>query len=153
MHRQSRSLYEGFATPFLWADVGPVAAVYSFYSIVLAIVAMTTFRCPYHDEQDHFVVQNLYRKSYMQNLSHFHCCFAVNCRSHQDQLRADCCSAAAVAGMHFGRIAPRKMLATMASVAAAERQDCSSGPAPCAAGIVAQRRRQQQQGPFRSTCS
>ena len=60
MHCQSRTLYEWFVAPFLWADMRPVAAVYPFYSTVLAKILMMTFRCPYHDEQDHSFVQILY---------------------------------------------------------------------------------------------
>ena len=89
MHCQSRSLYERFVAPSLWADVGPVAAMYPFYRDVLAILPMTNFGCPYHDEQDHSSVQSLYRKYCMQKLSRTHYYFAVNCRSHQDQLHAD----------------------------------------------------------------
>ena len=62
MHCQSGSLYEGFVASFLWADVRPVAAVYPFYSTVLAMMLMAIFRRPYHDEQDHSFVQNLYHK-------------------------------------------------------------------------------------------
>ena len=154
MHCQSRSLYEGLVAPFFWTNVGPVAAMYSFCSLVLAMTLMTTFACPHHDGQDHSFVQNLFHKCCMQKLLHFHCCFVGSCRSHPDQLRADYFAVAAVvACIRFGRIAPHKLLAALTSVAVAGGQYYNSLPAPCVAGIVAQRRRQQQQGLFHSTCS
>ena len=97
MYCQSRSLYERLVTPSLWADVGPVAAMYPFYRGVLAILPMNNFECLYHDEQDHSFVQSLYRKYCMQKLSRSHYCFAVSCRSHQDQLPADLLVVAAAA--------------------------------------------------------
>ena len=154
MHCQRGSLYEGFVAPFLWADVGPVAAMYSFYRIALAMISKTTVRCPYHDEQDHSFVQTLYHKYCMQKLLHFHCYFAVNCRSHRGQFRAGySVAAAAVACIRFGRVAPRNSSAALAFAAAAGRVDYSSRPAPCVVGTVAQRRRQQRQDLFHSTYS
>ena len=134
MYSQSRALYERLVAPFLWADVGSVATVYSFYNIIiLATEPKITINCTYHDEQDHSFVQTLCHKCCMQKLLHFHCCFAASYQSLQDQLRADHIVGAAVANIHFGRVAPHSLLAVLAFFVATVRQDCSSRPAPCAA--------------------